>query len=69
MHEAPPKTIAYDRDFGNQPYPPKFDPTRYPVGTIVRVTARRTRLTATYESNGHCWRRTDGNVAPRPKDG
>ena len=57
-----------ERSKGLQPHPPKFDPDRYPAGTIVRVTARRTRLTATYESNGVCWRRTDGNVAPRPED-
>jgi len=60
--------IDVERSTGPQPYPPKFDAAKYPAGTIVRVTAAGSRLTATYESNGVCWKRIDGNVAPRPKD-
>lgn len=57
--------INIERSKGLQPFPPQFDPLRYPAGTICRVTARRTHLQATYESNGACWKRIDPNAARR----
>jgi len=59
--------IDVERSTGPQPYPPRFDPAKYPAGTICRVTAKHSRLTATYESTGECWRRTD--VPPRATAG
>jgi hypothetical protein len=60
--------IELRRKTGNQPYPPKFVASRHPAGTIVRVIAERTQLSATYESTGHVWKRIDPNAAPRPPE-